>query len=91
MAKIYTSVNIDDYVDVRVDVEIDEFLESCSVQEKKELVKALKEDGYWDTTDGQLNATDIEWQNVLEKLSGIGRLRLTSEDEEIIMKIANKL
>ena len=92
MPKLYTSVSIDDYVDVDVDIEIDEFLDICSTYEKKQLVIALKEEGYWDTnTLGSSNFTDEQWSQALEKLSGLGRLRLTSEEEEIIIKIANKL
>jgi NAD(P)-dependent dehydrogenase (short-subunit alcohol dehydrogenase family) len=41
--------------------------------------------------DRDKNLLDEEWDKVMSRLSGQGRLRLTNEEEEIIRKIANRL
>jgi hypothetical protein len=67
-----------------------------SEREIRELIDALAEDGHIfqpsnniPTTDK--NLLDEEWDKVMSRLSGQGRLRLTNEEEEIIRKIANRL
>lgn len=38
-----------------------------------------------------MNLLDEEWDEVIGKIAGLGRLRLTNEEEEIIKKIASRL
>jgi len=78
------------FTEVEVDIDVDDFLESCSRREKEDLVRRLKEGGLWeDTASENLSIMDLEWNETLTKLAN-ARLRLTNEEEEIIKKIANK-
>lgn len=78
------------YTEVEVDIDVDDFLDSCSRREKEQLVKNLKEGDLWeDTKSDKLSLMELEWNETLTKLSN-ARLRLTNEEEAIIKKIANK-
>ena len=78
------------FTEVEVDIDVDDFLESCSRREKEDLVKRLKELNLWEETASEnLSIMDLEWTETLTKLAN-ARLRLTNEEEEIIKKIANK-
>jgi hypothetical protein len=68
-----------------IEVDVDDFLSACSSSEIKELVQALKEEGHLD--EGEL---DNDFDIALRKLAG-NSWRLTKEDEETILKIANKI
>jgi len=68
-----------------IEVDVDDFLSACSDSEKKELVQALKDDGY--LNEGDL---DNDFDIALRKLVG-NSWRLSKEDEETILKIANKI
>jgi hypothetical protein len=68
-----------------IEVDVDDFLSACSSSEIKELVQALKDDGHLD--EGEL---DNDFDIALRKLAG-NSWRLTKEDEETILKIANKI
>jgi hypothetical protein len=68
-----------------IEVDVDDFLSACSNSEIKELVQALKDDGHLD--EGEL---DNDFDIALRKLAG-NSWRLTKEDEETILKIANKI
>lgn len=79
-----------------IDVEPDEFVSSCSNREIEELIEVLIEEGYLSSnaklkTDESKNNTyfDELWLETVSKLSKI-RSRLTNEEEEIILTIANK-
>jgi hypothetical protein len=78
------------YTEVEVDIDVDDFVDSCSRREKKQLVKKLKEGDLWeDTTSENLSLMELEWKETLTKLSN-ARLRLSNEEEAFIKKIANK-
>jgi hypothetical protein len=68
-----------------IEVDVDDFLSACSSSEIKELVQALKDDGHLDEGD-----LDNDFDIALRKLAG-NSWRLTKEDEETILKIANKI
>jgi len=68
-----------------IEVDVDDFLSACSDSEKKELVQALKDDGYFNEGD-----LDNEFDIALRKLVG-NSWRLSKEDEETILKISNKI
>ena len=78
-----------------IDIDPDEFVSSCSSREIEELIDVLVEDGYIpkinDVAPNDKNLLDEEWDEVISKIAGLGRLRLTNEEEEIIRKIANRL
>ena len=78
------------YTEVEVDIDVVDFLDSCSRREKEELIKALKEGDLWeDTVSENASIMELEWNETLTKLSN-ARLQLTNEEEEIIKKIANR-
>jgi hypothetical protein len=68
-----------------IEVDVDEFLSACSDSERKELVEALREDGYLDE-----GAGDNDFDIAVRKLLG-NSWRLSKEDEETILRITNKL
>ena len=93
--------------DFTAEIEIDpyEYVNDCSNQEIEELIEVLHKDGelakYFQKhgvidPDAIIkihhngNLLDIEWTSVIVKLSR-NRLMLTSEEEEAIKKIAEKL
>jgi hypothetical protein len=79
-----------------IDIDPDEFVSSCNSREIEELIDALVEDGHITKPGNHIpendkNLMDEEWDEVIGKISGRARLRLTNEEEEIIKKIANRL
>ena len=82
------------YQVAEVDVEIDDFLSSCSSRDINELIEALIEDGYLNA-DCQTNSTgkktylEEEWDQISNKINEI-RLRISPEDEELIRNIVKK-
>ena len=68
-----------------IEVDVDDFLSACSDSEIKELIQALKDDGHLD--EGEF---DNDFDIAIRKLSG-NSWRLSKEDEETILKIANKI
>lgn len=78
-----------------IDIDPDEFVSSCNSREIKELIDALVEDGHIpktnDVAPADKNLLDNDWDEVIGKIAGLGRLRLTNEEEETIRKIANRL
>jgi hypothetical protein len=78
------------YTEVEVDINVEDFLDSCSRREQEKLIKKLKEGDLWEhTMSGKQNLIELEWSDILTKLSNY-RLHLTIEEEEIIKKIANR-
>ena len=78
------------YIYTEVDVDVDDFLDSCSRREKEELIKALKQGDLWEETGSEnMSLMEMEWNETLNKLAA-ARLQLTNEEEEIIKKIANR-
>ena len=79
-----------------IDIDPDEFVSSCNSREIEELIDVLVEDGHITKPGNHIpendkNLMDEEWDEVIGKISGRARLRLTNEEEEIIKKIANRL
>jgi hypothetical protein len=79
-----------------LDIDPSDFVSACSKREIGELIDALAEDGYIVKPINSVpaedkNLMDEDWDVVMGKLGGRGRLRLTNEEEEIIKKIADRL
>jgi hypothetical protein len=76
-----------------VDIDIDDFLSDCDKYDIKELIKALTEDGHIppikEEKEIKVSYPESVYQNALNKLMDKWN-RLSKEDEEIILKIANK-
>ena len=89
-----------------IDIDPSEFISYCSSSEIDELIETLHEDGhlteyfklneildpnsYIVIVGPDANLMDIEWSEVMVKLSR-NRLMLSNEEEELIKKIANRL
>ena len=77
-----------------VDIDPSEYVDNCSSKEITELVNILVEEGYLEgqpiTSPNHHNLLDEEWVMIISKLMK-SRLLLSSEDESIIINIANKL
>jgi hypothetical protein len=74
-----------------IDIDPYEYVEECSRQELQELIGILKQGDLWEETKtDNMNILDMEWNEVIKKLAN-SRLQLSTEDEEIIKQIANKL
>ena len=74
-----------------ISIEIDDILYILSSYEKQELADELYDDGYCPKElTKKVESTDIDWDMQVDKLIG-NRWKLSSEDEETILRITNKL
>jgi hypothetical protein len=76
-----------------IDFDIDDIMYSLSSWEKQDLVDELYEDGYVPKQMGGVHPDDVpvgEFDSQVHKLIG-NSWRLSKEDEETILKIANKI
>ena len=87
MVTIYTTVDVD------VDIEIDEFVDSCSERELKMLVRYLQEVGYLDKSnirdESKMTSNEIEFRDKMSLLSD-KFYQMTIEDAEILEKLYEK-
>lgn len=78
---------------VYVDLEVDDFIWSCSTSEKEALVQHLKEEGFItpdDVSDSKrYNKIDEDWVLAVQRLLP-NRFRLTTEEENFIIEISKK-
>jgi ribosomal protein S8 len=85
------------YQDVEAEVEIDieEFVDALSSKEKQELIDYLVDEGYINSANkisaSKSNVTlqQREFETALENLKQ-NRLRLSNEEEQLIIKMANR-
>ena len=76
---------------ISLDIDIDDVISSMGSYEKQKMVDELYEDGYTLTElTKKVDPTDIDWDIQVSKLLG-NRWKLSSEDEETILRITNKL
>lgn len=74
-----------------IDIDPYEYVDKCSRRELEELIGILKQGDLWEETKtDNMNILDMEWNEVIKKLAN-SRLQLSTEDEEIIKQITNKL
>jgi len=82
------------YLRQDIDIDVDEFMDSCSSYEIDEVIDWLEVNGHLPTmnhiSEDKKNLMDIEWDNALHKLSS-NRIQLTPAEEEFIKTIANRL
>jgi hypothetical protein len=87
MATIYTTVDVD------VDIEIDEFVDSCSERELQMLVRYLQEVGYLDKSnirdESKMTSNEIEFRDKMSLLSD-KFYQMTIEEAELIENLYNK-
>lgn len=81
-------------LEVDVDIEVDEFVDSCSKREIKELIDYLIEEGHLsdeviDNNNEKMGSLEMEFVENINKLKS-KYYSLSSEDEGEIMKIFKK-
>ena len=77
-------------VEVEIDLSIDDILWELSDKEKVKLVERLIEDGYaLEQTQWNQSLAEWEFDRVITKITD-NRLRLTSEEDAILKKIADR-
>jgi ribosomal protein S8 len=83
MATVYTSVNI----------QIDEFVDSCNDRDMKNLLRYLSEEGYLDEfnikDETKMTANEIEFRNKMSLLSD-KYYQMSVEETELIENLYNK-
>lgn len=76
-----------------LDIDVDDFYYEMSDSEKQEMYELLKEDGYFSSFKlaDEMPASVPEWEfiNIISKISS-NRLQLTSEEDEMLKKIASR-
>lgn len=83
------------YSEAEVEVEIDEFVSSCSSYEIKELINCLKEDGYLKDYIKELSKynpsslMESEFTDMIFKLNSL-YLQMSNDDLQTIKNIVNK-
>jgi len=87
MATIYTTVDVD------VDIEIDEFVDSCSERDLQMLIRYLQEEGYLDKSnirdESKMTSNEIEFRDKMSLLSD-KFYQMTIEEAELIENLYNK-
>ena len=87
MASIYTTVDID------VDIEIDEFVDSCSTRDMQMLIRYLQEEGHLSNLnvkdESKMTADEIEHCNMLSTLMD-KYIQMSVEDLQTIENLYNK-
>ena len=87
MVTIYTTVDVD------VDIEIDEFVDSCSERELQMLVRYLQKEGYFDKSnirdESKMTSIEIEFRDKMSLLSD-KFYQMTIEEAELIENLYNK-
>lgn len=72
-----------------VDIDVDEFLNSCSKRELNEAIDYLVGHVYRKDVASSENILDQEWSEITRSISNC-RLRISQEDEDALRKIAKK-
>jgi hypothetical protein len=82
------------YLRQDIDIDVDEFMESCCSYEIDDVIDWLEVNGHLPETvrisEDKKNLMDIEWDKAITKLHS-NRTQLTVAEEEFIKTIANRL
>lgn len=81
-----------EYVDVDIEIDVDEFLSRCNSKDIKELIEALIEDKHIPSSminKGKHTIAEWEFNNIINKIAS-NRLQLTNEEDELLKKIASR-
>ena len=82
------------YINESVDIEVDDFLDSCNSSEIKKIIRILKKEGYLyelveKSISSESSLIEEEWINLTNKLLEV-RLRIDNDDAEQIKNILKK-
>ncbi len=76
-----------------IDIYADDYVNACTFREIKELIKELRCKGYLNGNAqpvGEMHPIDEMWIEAIDKIA-YNRVRLTTEEEELIKNIAARL
>ena len=79
-----------------INIDVDDFISACDSRDIKDLIEALVEDGHLPKSVLETEVNNVagvaesEFENALDNLRGKWN-RLTTEEEEIIVKISKRL
>jgi len=84
------------FVDVDVEIDVDEFLDACSTHEINEVVEWLQNGDYIKMShlinDSRMSMGDLEYIKIINKLTDpMVRFRLSEEEMCILQQISDKL
>ena len=74
---------------INIDVDFDEIYSSLGIRDKEELVKMLKEDGYFDESPEAVNFTQSEFLEAVDKIRA-SYFRMSPEDTQLIVDLAKR-
>lgn len=76
---------------ISVDLDINDIMYSMTSYDKQQMANELYDDGYCPKQVQQVMDEDLDdWDEAILKLKG-NKWRLSKEDEEVILRITNKL
>ena len=76
--------------EVEVDIDIDDFYYAMTSKEKQKMCELLKDDDIPELLDEMPNSVpEYEFNNIMSKIIS-NRLALTSEEDELLKKIASR-
>jgi len=79
------------YINIDTDIDIDEFIDQCSVREKQQIIDYLDFDcNHEDDSIANHPYFDQDWYDKIKKIL-YNKPRLTIEEEKIILEIVNRL
>ena len=87
MPKFTESVCVEEYVDVDIDVSVEEFYDEMNSHEAKKMLQLLIEDGYGVPTPASIN--NWEFTDAITKLSS-NYYQLTNEEEALIISLSKR-
>jgi len=89
MPRFSTEVNIDEWVDADVDVDVIDFFDEMDEDEKKEMAALLQKEGYGPVSIESHSTDGEEFQEALRKLAA-AYYSLSNEDIAPIMQLAKR-
>ena len=88
MPRFSKEVNVDEYVDVDLDIDVEEYFEEMDEDECKEMASLLTKEGYIEV-DPSTGRSSWEFDEAINKLK-LNYYALTNEETDSIIKLANR-
>lgn len=88
MPRFYKEVNVDEYVDVDLDIDVDEYFEEMDEDDCKEMASLLTKAGYLEI-DPSTGRSSWEFDEAIGKLRR-NYYALTNEETDLIIKLAKR-
>lgn len=79
---------INDYIDV--DIDVNDFLNSCDDDDIHEIIKSLQEEGYLKSNIHIINSSNYQVNQAIKKIA-MSSHNLTPEQEKILIELGDQL